>query len=337
MEKSTPMTPSRFLVTGGAGYVGSHVVLALLDAGHEVVVFDSLRTGHRAAVPPQVRFVHGDLADLPLLDSVLADGPWDGVLHFAALSLVGESMAQPLMYMSANGALGFNLIDACVRHGVKRFVFSSTAALFGSAGDAPIDETTNIDPGSPYGESKLVVERALYWADKIHGLRSACLRYFNAAGSDPLGRAGEDHRPETHLIPLVIDAALGRRDALTLFGQDYPTPDGSCIRDYIHVSDLAQAHLAVLPLLKERSVTFNVGTGRGASNLEVIRSVERVSGLTVPWNLGARRPGDPASLVASPALLMRETGWRPEYTELDKTVATALAWRQDHPVGYGDE
>ncbi|MBV1836317.1 UDP-glucose 4-epimerase GalE [Acetobacter estunensis] len=326
---------SRFLVTGGAGYVGSHMVLALLDAGHEVTVFDSLRTGHRAAVPAGACFIEGDLADLPLLDRVLGDGPWDCVFHFAALSLVGESMEHPMMYMSANGGLGFGLIDACVRNDVKRFVFSSTAALFGTAGDGPIDEDTPVDPGSAYGESKRVVERALYWADRIHGLRSACLRYFNAAGADPQGRAGEDHRPETHLIPLVIDAALGRRPALTLFGDDYPTPDGSCVRDYIHVTDLAQAHLAVLPLLTDRSVTFNVGTGRGNSNLEVIRAVERVSGLPVPWKAGPRRAGDPASLIASPARLMAATGWKPEFTDLDRTVETALAWRKTHPKGYG--
>lgn len=327
----------RFLVTGGAGYVGSHMVLALLDAGHEVTVFDSLRTGHRAAVPGAARFIHGDLADLTLLNDVLADGPWECVFHFAALSLVGESMQHPMMYMQANGALGFGLIDACIRNDVKKFVFSSTAALFGSAGDRLIDEDTPVAPGSAYGESKYVVERALYWADRIHGFRSACLRYFNAAGSDPQGRAGEDHQPETHLMPLVIDAAFGRRKSLTLFGQDYPTPDGSCIRDYIHVSDLARAHLAVLPLLDERSVIFNVGTGRGNSNLEVIRAVETVSGRKVPWKPGARRAGDPAMLVASPARLMRETGWEPRFTELTETVETALKWREAHPNGYGDQ
>ncbi|WP_173568850.1 UDP-glucose 4-epimerase GalE [Acetobacter conturbans] len=326
----------RFLVTGGAGYVGSHMVLALLDAGHEVTVFDSLRTGHRAAVPEGARFIHGDLADIPLLDNVLADGPWDCVFHFAALSLVGESMQHPMMYMLANGALGFGLIDACIRNGVGKFVFSSTAALFGSAGNELIDEETPVHPGSAYGESKYVVERALYWADRIHGFRSACLRYFNAAGCDPQGRAGEDHKPETHLMPLVIDAALGRRGELTLFGQDYPTPDGSCVRDYIHVSDLAQAHLAVLPLLEERSVTYNVGTGRGNSNMEIIRAVEKVSGLPVPWKLGDRRAGDPAMLVASPSLIMRETGWKPHFTEIDQTVETALAWRKAHPNGYAD-
>lgn len=327
---------ARFLVTGGAGYVGSHVVLALLDDGHDVVVFDSLRTGHRSAVPDAATFIHGDLADLDCLNRVLANGPWDGVLHFAALSLVGESMQDPMLYMSANAGIGFGLIDACVRHGIKRFVFSSTAALFGSAGDEPISEDTPVDPGSPYGESKYMVERALYWADRIHGLKSACLRYFNAAGADPAGRAGEDHRPETHLIPLVIDAALKRRGALTLFGQDYPTPDGTCIRDYVHVTDLARAHLAVLPLLNEKSVTFNVGTGRGNSNREIIESVARVTGLEVPWQAGDRRPGDPPCLVASPKRLMAATGWAPEFTDIDRIVETAFAWRKDHPQGYVD-
>lgn len=327
---------ARFLVTGGAGYVGSHVVLALLDDGHDVVVFDSLRTGHRSAVPDTATFIHGDLADLDCLNRVLADGPWDGVLHFAALSLVGESMQDPMLYLSANAGIGFGLIDACVRHGIKRFVFSSTAALFGSAGDEPISEDTPVDPGSPYGESKYMVERALYWADRIHGLKSACLRYFNAAGADPAGRAGEDHRPETHLIPLVIDAALKRRAALTLFGQDYPTADGTCIRDYVHVTDLARAHLAVLPLLNEKSVTFNVGTGRGNSNREIIESVARVTGLEVPWQAGDRRPGDPPCLVASPKRLMAATGWAPEFMDIDRIVETAFAWRKDHPQGYAD-
>ena len=325
---------ARFLVTGGAGYVGSHIVLALLDDGHEVVVLDNLRTGHRAAVPAQATFIQADLADLESLNAILANGPWDGVYHFAALSLVGESMQDPMLYMAANAGIGFGLIDACIKHGIKRFVFSSTAALFGTAGSAPIDEDTPINPASPYGESKYMVERALYWADRIHGLKSACLRYFNAAGSDPQGRAGEDHQPETHLIPLVIDAALKHRPPLTLFGTDYPTPDGTCVRDYVHVSDLARAHLAVLPLLNERSVTFNIGTGRGHSNREIIDSVARVTGLDVPWAAGPRRPGDPPYLVASPTRLMAATGWQPEFAHIDKIVETVFAWRNQHPHGY---
>ncbi|GAA4503851.1 UDP-glucose 4-epimerase GalE [Gluconacetobacter aggeris] len=326
---------SRFLVTGGAGYVGSHVVAALRDAGHDVLVFDNLRTGHRESVPDDVTFVEGDLADRAMVDTILASGPWDGVLHFAALSLVGESMQHPLRYMEANAGLGFTLIDACIRHGVKRFVFSSTAALFGQTDDALITEETPIIPGSPYGESKHMVERALLWADRIHGLRSACLRYFNAAGADPDGRIGEDHRPETHLIPLVIDAALGRRDALHLFGDDYPTPDGTCIRDYIHVTDLAHAHLAALDAIQDRSVVYNVGTGCGHSNMEVIRSVERVTGRVVPWHLAPRRPGDPARLVAGAERLRRETGWAPRFVALDEIVETAYRWRLSHPNGYG--
>ncbi|GBQ88982.1 UDP-glucose 4-epimerase [Gluconacetobacter johannae DSM 13595] len=328
------MARSKFLVTGGAGYVGSHVVAALRDAGHDVVVFDNLRTGHRESVPETVRFIQGDLQDHALVDSVLADGPWDGVLHFAALSLVGESMQHPFMYMQANAGLGFALVDACVRHGVKRFVFSSTAALFGMTEDPLITEDTPIIPGSPYGESKHMVERALLWADRIHGLRSACLRYFNAAGADPGGRLGEDHTPETHLIPLVIDAALGRRAELQLFGDDYPTPDGTCIRDYIHVTDLAQAHLAALDVIRDRSVVYNVGNGHGHSNMDVIRSVERVTGRRVPWRLAPRRPGDPARLVAGAGRLKAETGWTPRYADLDQIVETAYRWRLAHPQGY---
>ena len=326
----------RLLVTGGAGYVGSHIVWALHDRGDEVVVYDSLRQGHREALPGAVRLVEADLADEHALDAVLAEGGWDGVLHFAALSLVGESMQRPFHYMTENAGLGIRLIDACVRHDVSRFILSSTAALFGNPETTPITETARIDPGSPYGESKLMIERALYWADRIHGLRYACLRYFNAAGADPDGRSGEDHRPESHLIPLVIDAALGLRPEIVVFGDDYPTPDGTCIRDYVHVSDLAQAHLAALARLDEGSVTYNLGSGTGHSVLEVIRSVERVSGRAVPHRIVDRRPGDPAVLVASSERIRAETGWCPRFTRLDDIVATALAWRRTNPNGYGN-
>ncbi len=326
----------RLLVTGGAGYVGSHIVWALHDRGDEVVVYDNLRQGHREALPGAVRLVEADLADEAALDAVLADGSWDGVLHFAALSLVGESMQRPFHYMTENAGLGIRLIDACVRHGVDRFILSSTAALFGNPETTPITENARIDPGSPYGESKLMIERALHWADRIHGLRYACLRYFNAAGADPDGRSGEDHRPESHLIPLVIDAALGLRPEIVVFGDDYPTPDGTCIRDYVHVSDLAQAHLAALARLDEGSVTYNLGSGTGHSVLDVIRSVERVSGRVVPHRIVDRRPGDPAVLVASSERIRAETGWTPRFTALDDIVATALAWRRRNPNGYGN-
>ncbi|HKM61875.1 MAG TPA: UDP-glucose 4-epimerase GalE [Acidisphaera sp.] len=328
--------PSRYLVTGGAGFVGSHLVLALADRGDHVVVIDNLRTGHRAAVPQGVRLIEGGIGDAALLDRVLAEnGGFVAVFHFAAWSQVGESMQMPMAYLLANVADGFRLIDACVRHGVRRFVLSSTAALFGMPDRLPIEEDDRIDPVSPYGDSKHMLERALRWADRVHGMRSACLRYFNAAGSDPAGRAGEDHDPETHLIPLAIDAALGRRPELTVFGDDWPTPDGTGVRDYIHVTDLADAHLCALDVLADRSVTYNLGNGAGHSVLEVLRATGRVVGRPVPHTIGPRRAGDTAVLVASSARIARETGWTPRYAALDDMVVTAYAWRRDHPDGYG--
>ncbi len=326
----------RYLVTGGAGYVGSHVVAAMLDRGDEVVVVDNLRQGHRAAVLSPAKLIVADLADAAALDRVLTDGPWDGVVHLAALSLVGESMRDPMRYLRENGQNGIALIEACIRHGVKRFVLSSTANLFGNAETMPIAEDAPISPGSPYGESKLMIERALHWATEVHGMATAALRYFNAAGADPAGRLGEDHDPETHLIPLVIGAALGRRPPLTVFGTDYPTPDGTCIRDYIHVADLASAHLAVLDRLDGGARAFNLGNGAGASVREVIRAVEEVSGKRVPLVEGARRAGDPAALVASSAKLRAETGWTPRFPALRDIVATAYAWHVAHPDGYAD-
>ena len=322
-------------MTGGAGYVGSHVVLALQAQGAEVTVLDNLRQGHRAAVPPGVRLIEADLAGPGVLDAVLAGERWDAVLHFAALSLVGESMREPMRYLLENAGTGVRLVDACVRHRVPRFVLSSTANLFGEPETVPIAEGARLAPSSPYGESKLMIERALHWAGRVHGLRSACLRYFNAAGADPEGRLGEDHDPETHLIPLAIDAALGRRPPLVVFGQDYPTPDGSCIRDYVHVADLAAAHLLALGQLEGRSVTYNLGNGAGHSVREVLASVERVLGRPVPRIVGPRRAGDPAVLIASSTLIRRETGWAPAYPGLDDIVRTAAAWRQAHPEGYG--
>lgn len=326
----------RFLVTGGAGFVGSHMVLALRDRGAEVVVLDNLNTGHRAAVPAGVRLIEADLGDTPRLDAVLADGPWTAVFHFAALTQVGESMRMPLRYLLENAANGMKLIDGCVRHGVDRMVISSTAALFNATDDRPIPEDAPIAPQSPYGESKHMLERALHWACVGHGLRSARLRYFNAAGADPAGRLGEDHRPESHLIPLVIDAALGRRPPLEVYGGDYPTPDGTCVRDYVHVTDLAEAHLLALSGLDtETGVTWNLGCGTGHSVLAVIQAVERVSGRRVPYRMAPRRPGDAAVLVAA-SDRARAAGWRPRHEALDDIVRTALAWRLAHPDGHGD-
>ena len=326
----------RILVTGGAGYIGSHVVAALLERGDAVVVLDHLGQGHRQAVPHGVPLIAADLADAEAIDAALADGPWHAVLHFAGLTNVGDSVRAPLVYLVENSANSFRLIEACIRHGVGRFVLSSTANLFGGSAPVPIGEGAPIDPSSPYGESKRMIERALALADSAHGLKSACLRYFNAAGADPDGRLGEDHRPETHLIPLAIDAALGRRPELTIFGADYPTPDGTCIRDYIHVSDLAEAHLRALDRLNGGSVVYNLGNGAGHSVREVIDAVEAAAGRPVPVGIGARRPGDPPVLVASSDRIRRETGWTPRFPDLSDIVRTAYVWRAAHPGGYDE-
>src|SRR3712207_2331744 len=305
------MARGAFLVTGGAGYVGSHLVWALVKRGEKVVVLDDLRQGHRGALPPDIDLVEADIADRRAPDEVFGGWRFEAVFHFAALSLVGESMREPLRYCAENLSNSLRLAEAAVKAGCLRFVLSSTAALFGNPERTPIDETAKLAPTSAYGDSKLMVERGLAWAEGAHGLRSACLRYFNAAGADPGGRIGEDHEPETHLIPLAIGAALGTRPPLTVFGTDYPTPDGTCVRDYVHVTDLADAHLRVLPLLDERSVRYNLGNGKGYSVREVIDTVERVGGRKVPHTLGPRREGDPAVLVASSEALRRDTGWTP--------------------------
>jgi UDP-glucose 4-epimerase len=330
----------RFLVTGGAGYVGSHMVNVLTAQGAAVTVIDDLRQGHRIALPADVELIVADVADQAALDEAMSGRQWHAIIHFAALSLVGESMQQPMRYLRENAGGGFTLIDAAIRHGVPRFILSSTANLFGEPDQLPIGEDATLRPSSPYGESKLMIERALHWASERHGLRHACLRYFNAAGADPSGRIGEDHDPETHLIPLVIDAALGRRGELTVFGTDYPTADGTCIRDYVHVTDLCTAHLCALDRLDHSfvggSLTYNLGNGQGHSVREVIATVEAVSGLTVPVRYGDRRPGDPAVLVAASDRIKAEAGWQPRYGDLSDIVNTAFRWRKAHPGGYRD-
>ena len=326
----------RFLVTGGAGYVGSHLVDLLVSQGAAVTVLDDLRQGHRAALPPGVELVVADVGDAAALDATLAGREWSAIFHFAALSLVGESMQQPMRYLRENAGKGFALIDAAVRHGVPRFILSSTANLFGEPDRVPIDEDAALRPSSPYGESKLMIERALHWASLRHGLRYACLRYFNAAGADPKGRIGEDHAPESHLMPLLIDAMLGRRDEVTVFGVDYPTPDGTCIRDYVHVTDLCEAHLCALGRLEDGNVVYNLGNGEGHSVRQVIAAVEAVSGRAVPIRIGDRRAGDPAMLVAASDRIKREAGWSPRFADLQAIVGTALAWREAHPGGYRD-
>ncbi|WP_426957401.1 UDP-glucose 4-epimerase GalE [Muricoccus radiodurans] len=325
----------RFLVTGGAGYVGSHVALALRERGDEVVVLDDLRQGHRAAVPAGTELVVADASDRKRVDEIFASWRFDGVVHLAAISLVPESMREPLRYIGENVATTVTVAEAAIRAGCRRFVLSSTGAVFGHPDALPIGEEAATKPVSPYGESKLMGERALEWADRAHGLRSAALRYFNAAGADPEGRLGEDHDPETHLIPNAVNAALGLGPPLLVYGTDYDTPDGTAVRDYVHVTDLAEAHLLVLDRLATGpSCRYNLGSGTGYSVREVIDAVERISGRPVPHSFGPRRPGDPPTLVAANDRLCRDTGWTPRRGSLDQIVGTAFAWRVAHPRGY---
>ncbi|MBM6594408.1 UDP-glucose 4-epimerase GalE [Microvirga pudoricolor] len=326
---------ARFLVTGGAGYVGSHTVLALHERGDDVVVVDDLSMGHRGAVPKGVELVVEDLGNQSRLREIFAGWTFDGVLHFAARSLVGESMREPLHYLAENVNNTLRVAEAAIKSDCKRFVLSSTAALFGMPDRIPIDEESLLSPISPYGESKLMAEKGLEWAGKIHGLHWTALRYFNAAGADPEGRLGEDHTPETHLIPLAINAALGLGPELTVFGDTYETPDGTAVRDYVHVTDLADAHLRVLDRLAlGQGGRYNVGNGTGYSVLDVIKAVERVSGRKVPHKIGPQRPGDPPVLLASNERLIRDTGWKPRFDKLEAIVETAWRWRSAHPAGF---
>ena len=322
------------LVTGGAGYVGSHAVAALIARGERVVVLDNLQQGHREAVLPPAELVLGDLADGSLLDRLFRAHRFKAVMHFAAHSLVGESMARPLPYVGDNVANAVGLVRRMVDHGVARIVLSSTCAIFGAPSQVPIAEDAPIRPENPYGESKAMIERVLHWAEAAHGIRHAALRYFNAAGAHPDLPLGEDHAPETHLIPIALDVALGLRPHIEIFGDDWPTPDGTCVRDYVHVCDLADAHLRALDALDRGSRRYNLGTGRGHSVREVVDAVRRVTGARVRTRIAPRRPGDPPALVAAPDLIRRELGWEPRYAELDAIVATAWAWRRAHPRGY---
>jgi len=324
----------KILVTGGAGYVGSHCVEELCEAGESVVVFDNLYYGHREAVHPKATFVEGDLKDAGLVHRLLDDHPFDAVMHFASHTLVGESMEQPLLYLGDNITNVLNVFRAMIDHRVNRFILSSTANLFDQPERMPIDENERIVPGSPYGESKNIIERQLYWLDKVCGIRYACLRYFNASGASPTGQRGEDHRPEWHLIPIILQVALGQREKLIVNGNDYPTPDGACVRDYIHVTDLAQAHILALKALDEGSRTYNLGNGNGYSIMEVIRAAEEVTGKQIAYEFGPRRPGDPAVLVAGSEKIKRELGWKPRFGALRDIISTAWEWHRAHPNGY---
>jgi len=317
------------LVTGGAGYIGSHVLKSLLKEGHQVVTFDNLQKGHRKAVTGG-KFIEGDLADRKLLEQVIQENKIEGVIHLAADSLVGESMEKPGKYYINNFANGINLLEAMVKNEVKNIVFSSTAAVYGEPDEIPIKENNKTEPTSTYGESKLFFEKALKRYDDTYGLKYASLRYFNAAGADPEGEIGEAHDPETHLIPIVLQTALGIRDKIYIFGDDYPTKDGSCIRDYIHVNDLAAAHVLAVESLADgkNSSIYNLGNGEGYSVKEVIDTVKEVTGRDFEVEISERRAGDPAVLIASSDKIKKELDWQPKYTELEKIISTAWKWHK---------
>jgi UDP-glucose 4-epimerase len=322
----------KIFVTGGAGYIGSICVEQLLEAGHAVTVFDNLTEGHRKAVDPRAELIIGDLQQRCDIDDAMEHAKPDAVMHFAANALVGESMENPSKYFRNNVYGGLNLLDAMVAVGVKKFVFSSTCATFGPPDRLPIDETLPQRPINPYGESKLMFEKILRWYDEIHGLKFVALRYFNAAGATE--RYGEDHRIETHLIPNVLKVALGQKENVQIFGTDYETPDGTCVRDYIHIVDLAQAHM--LALGAKESAFYNLGTGGGTSVREIVATCERVTGKKIAVVEKPRRPGDPARLIAGSEKVQRELGWKPKYQSIDRIIESAWAWHLRNPNGYGD-
>ncbi len=317
----------KVLVTGGTGYIGGTVTRLLLEQGHEVTIFDNLSHSKASAVAPGAKFIDGELADRGLVESTLREGGFDGVMHFAALIEAGESMRKPETFFRNNTATTLTLLESMLATGVNRLVFSSTAACYGEPESTPIREEAPLRPTNPYGESKLLVEHMLRWLNQIHGFRYASLRYFNVAGAVP--GYGEAHEPETHLIPLVLDVALGRRPSIKIFGKDYPTKDGTCIRDYIHVADLADAHLLAFHALSDRSpLVYNIGNGQGFTVREVIESVRRVTGRPITVDEQPRRPGDPAVLVASSEKIKAELGWTPHFADLDSIVSTAWEWHQ---------
>ncbi len=325
----------RVLVTGGAGYIGSVVSEQLIGDGHQVVVYDNLSKGHAKAVVEGAEFVAGDLSEGDKLRQTLRDNRIDAVIHMAASSLVGESVSEPAKYYHNNVVAGLVLLEAMRAGGVNKIVFSSTAAVYGEPEEQPISESARTNPTNPYGETKLAFERAMHWWELAYGLRYASLRYFNAAGATE--QCGEDHDPETHLIPITLQAALGKRANVEIYGEDYPTADGTCIRDYIHVVDLARAHILALDGLQERSAIYNLGCGgEGYSVREVIETARRVTGKQIPVRIGPRRAGDPAVLIASSDRIKSELGWQPQFQDLRLIVESAWRWLLAHPDGYQD-
>jgi len=330
---------SNILVTGGAGYIGSHTAKILKNAGYGVVVYDNFSCGHLQAVSGYP-VIQGDTADRRLLEEVFKEQKIKAVMHFAAYSLVGESMEKPRLYYNNNIIGGLKLLEAVLDAAIKYFIFSSSAAVYGEPESVPITEDHFLNPTNPYGETKAVIEKTLKYYGLVYGLKSISLRYFNAAGAAAEGGLGEDHEPETHLVPLVIKAALGQSGPLTVFGDDYPTADGTAVRDYIHVDDLAQAHLLALEALMadsddRRRSAYNLGNGNGFSVMEVIKAAETITGKQVPYVIGPRREGDPAVLVASSEKAKHELGWKPQYESLEKIIETAWRWHRDNPAGYG--
>ncbi len=322
------------LVVGGAGYIGSHAVKLLGEAGHDVWVYDNLSRGHRAAVPAG-RLIEGEVADRPRLTATLREKRIDAVMHFAAFALVNESVNDPSLYYRNNVIAALELLDAMREAEVKKIVFSSTTATYGEPDTIPIPETTPQKPINPYGFTKLVIEQALADYAAAYGLAYAALRYFNAAGADPSGTLGEDHDPESHIIPIVLQVALGTRDRITIYGDDYPTPDGTCVRDYIHVCDLADAHLKALERLQPgKGLCLNLGTGRGTSVREIVAACREVTGHPIPEVIGQRRAGDPPELVADARRAAAELGWTPRFTDVRQIVQTAWDWHRQHPHGY---
>lgn len=320
----------RVFVAGGAGYIGSACTEYLLDRGYEVTVFDDLITGHIEAVDPRAKFIKANLADRENLKKVVKEGNYDAIMHFAAFSLVGESMKNPSKYFNNNLANAINLADAAVEGGVKTFVFSSTAATFGEPKEIPIKEDAPQLPINPYGESKLCFEKVLNWYSKIYGLKYAALRYFNAAGATE--KYGEDHNPETHLIPILLQVAQGKREKAMLFGDDYDTPDGTCIRDYIHILDLAQAHEKAL--YAPKSGHYNLGIGSGLSVMQILEAARKVTGHPIPAEVVPRRPGDPPRLIADSTRARQELGWKPQFENAEAIIASVWKWLQKHPNGY---
>ena len=325
----------RVLVTGGAGYIGSVVTEQLVSDGHNVVVYDNLVKGHAAALVDGAEFVEGDLIEGDKLNQTLSDNRIEAVIHMAASSLVGESCENPAKYYNNNTVAGLVLLDAMLACDVKKIVFSSTAAVYGEPEEQPIAESAPTNPTNPYGETKLAFERAMHWYEQAHLLRYASLRYFNAAGATE--KCGEDHDPESHLIPITLQAATGKRTHVEIYGDDYPTPDGTSIRDYIHVVDLARAHILALDVLEDRSTIYNLGCGGdGYSVRDVIETARRVTGKEIPVRVGPRRPGDPAVLIASSDRIKRELGWAPQFQDLELIVQSAWNWMQTHPTGYSE-